>query len=113
MDMRKRGNRVVEEAAAAAATDHGIHGHDPVISSSSSRRRRRAPKGHFVVYVGSEMARFVLPTSYLKDPSFQQLLHNAAEEYGFHFQDKIFLPCDQSTFLRLTSSLLFHKNIRR
>uniref|UniRef100_A0A6N2MAK1 Auxin-responsive protein n=1 Tax=Salix viminalis TaxID=40686 RepID=A0A6N2MAK1_SALVM len=43
----------------------------------------RAPKGHFVVYVGNEMKRFVVPTSYLKNPIFQKLLDKAAEEFGF------------------------------
>lgn len=33
--------------------------------------RSRAPKGHFAVYVGTEMKRFVVPTSYLKNPIFQ------------------------------------------
>lgn len=65
--------------------------------------RSRAPKGHFVVYVGTEMKRFVVPTSYLKNPIFQQLLDKAAEEYGFHNkQNKIILPCDESTFQRLS-----------
>lgn len=65
--------------------------------------RSRAPKGHFVVYVGTEMKRFVVPTFYLKNPIFQQLLDKAAEEYGFHNkQNKIILPCDESTFQRLS-----------
>ncbi|GAB2224048.1 hypothetical protein Droror1_Dr00004794 [Drosera rotundifolia] len=74
---------------------------------------RRAPKGHFVVYVGSEMARFVVPTSYLKNPIFQQLLRNAAEEYGFDSQDKIVLPCDESTFLSLTSAFLPKRDVTK
>lgn len=61
---------------------------------------RRAPKGHFVVYVGEEMTRFVIPLSYLKDPKFQKLLEKAAEEYGFSRERGIVLPCDESTFRR-------------
>lgn len=34
---------------------------------------RRAPKGHFVVYVGEEMRKFVVPISYLSVPIFTQL----------------------------------------
>ncbi|KAJ4823056.1 hypothetical protein Tsubulata_027794 [Turnera subulata] len=68
-------------------------------------RRSRAPKGHFVVYVGNEMKRFVVPTSYLKNPTFQELLDKAAEEYGFDNQNGIVLPCDESTFKRLTRFL--------
>lgn len=67
--------------------------------------RRRAPKGHFVVYVGDEMKRFVVPTSYLKNPMFQQLLEKAEEEYGFDNQNGIVLPCDEPTFERLTAFL--------
>ncbi|KAF8405787.1 hypothetical protein HHK36_007865 [Tetracentron sinense] len=67
--------------------------------------RRRAPKGHFVVYVGSEMKRFVVPTSYLKNPIFQQLLEKAAEEFGFDKQKSIVLPCDEPTFQRLITFL--------
>ncbi|KAI5673265.1 hypothetical protein M9H77_13629 [Catharanthus roseus] len=32
------------------------------------------PKGHFAVYVGETKKRFVIPLSYLKNPSFQSLL---------------------------------------
>ncbi|CAK7324838.1 unnamed protein product [Dovyalis caffra] len=70
--------------------------------------RRRAPKGHFVVYVGNEMKRFVVPTSYLKNPIFQQLLDKAAEEYGFDNQNGIVLPCDECSFNRLTAFLAKH-----
>ena len=67
--------------------------------------RERAPKGHFVVYVGSKLRRCVVPISFLKHPLFQQLLDKAAEEYGFHNQTKIVLPCDDSTFQRLIAFL--------
>lgn len=66
--------------------------------------RKRAPKGHFVVYVGSEMKRFIVPTTCLNSPVFQKLLDKAAEEYGFNHA-KIVLPCDESTFQRLTTHL--------
>ncbi|KAF6139417.1 hypothetical protein GIB67_026259 [Kingdonia uniflora] len=66
--------------------------------------RKTTPKGHFVVYVGKEMRRFVIPTSYLKNPIFQELLKKAAEEYGLDGQS-IVLPCDVSTFEKLTSFL--------
>ncbi|KAL8110842.1 hypothetical protein AgCh_026548 [Apium graveolens] len=68
--------------------------------------RKRAPKGHFVVYVGSEMTRFVVPIAYLKNALFQELLQKAAEDYGFdHQYSSIVLPCDESSFRRLVSSL--------
>lgn len=67
--------------------------------------KRSTPKGHFVVYVGSEMTRFVLPTSYLKNPFFQKLLDKAAEEYGFHDTYKILLPFDEPTFRQFIAIL--------
>nr|GMD04806.1 auxin-induced protein X15 [Ipomoea batatas] len=63
--------------------------------------RGRTPKGHFVVYVGEELRRYVLPTSYLNNPFFQKLLEEAAEEYGFCSHKGIVLPCHKSTFHRM------------
>lgn len=59
---------------------------------------RIAPTGHFVVYVGKELKRFVIPLSYLKNSNFQLLLEKAAEEYGFSCRRNILLPCDETTF---------------
>ncbi|KAI7990813.1 Auxin-responsive protein SAUR15 [Camellia lanceoleosa] len=74
-------------------------------TSPSKEEKRRAPKGHFVVYVGEEeqqLRRFVVPISYLKTPTFKQLLDKAAEEYGFdHTHKAIVLPCHESTFQHL------------
>ncbi|KAI8028310.1 hypothetical protein LOK49_LG02G02983 [Camellia lanceoleosa] len=73
----------------------------------SGERSKRASKGHFVVYVGDHrggdddqdvMKRFEVPTSYLKNPIFKQLLEKAAEEYGFHSEKGIVLPCSESSF---------------
>ena len=58
----------------------------------------RTPRGHFVVYVGACLKRFVLPVSYLKKHSFQQLLQMSAEMYGFDNRNGIVIPCDESTF---------------
>lgn len=68
--------------------------------------KRRAPKGHFVVYVGKELKRFVVPLGFLKSFKFQQLLDRAAEEYGFESKEGIVLPCHESAFLTLTHSLI-------
>ncbi|KAI7991325.1 Auxin-responsive protein SAUR15 [Camellia lanceoleosa] len=74
-------------------------------TSPSKEEKRRAPKGHFVVYVGEEeqqLRRFVVPISYLKTPTFKQLLDKAAEEHGFdHTHKAIVLPCHESTFQHL------------
>ncbi|MCL7024137.1 hypothetical protein MKW94_005616 [Papaver nudicaule] len=43
------------------------------------------PKGHFTVYVGDTKLKkkFVIPIWYLNQPSFQNLLSQAEEEFGF------------------------------
>ncbi|KAL3641820.1 hypothetical protein CASFOL_012635 [Castilleja foliolosa] len=64
-----------------------------------------APRGHFVVYVGKEMARFVVPLRFLKNPLFQHFLDKAAEEHGFHDTYRITLACDVAVFQRLVAVL--------
>ncbi|XP_050378324.1 auxin-induced protein 15A-like [Argentina anserina] len=65
------------------------------------------PKGYFAVYVGeSQKKRFVIPLSYLNQPSFMDLLSQAEEEYGYdHPMGGITIPCSEDRFLDLTSNL--------
>nr|AMQ09534.1 small auxin up regulated protein [Boehmeria nivea] len=65
------------------------------------------PKGHFAVYVGdSEKKRFIVPVSLLSQPSFQNLLIQAEDEYGFdHPMGGLTIPCSENTFIDLISSL--------
>ncbi|XP_010543437.1 PREDICTED: auxin-induced protein 15A [Tarenaya hassleriana] len=86
---------------------HGIDKDEDKQEEDGRRWPRKTPKGHFVVYVGMEMARFVVPTRFLKNPSFQMLLDKAADEFGFSevHRNKIVLPCDVSTFRNLVSFL--------
>ncbi|XP_059647538.1 auxin-responsive protein SAUR21-like [Cornus florida] len=67
------------------------------------------PKGHLAVYVGeTEKKRFVVPVSYLKHPSFQNLLSQAEEEFGFdHPMGGLTIPCREETFIDLTCNLNF------
>lgn len=67
--------------------------------------KKIAPKGHFVVYVGNEMTRFVVPISFLKNPLFKKLLDKAAEEYGFDHTSGLTLPCDEASFRVLVGVL--------
>ncbi|KAK2978316.1 hypothetical protein RJ640_017167 [Escallonia rubra] len=65
------------------------------------------PKGHLAVYVGETVKkRYVVPISYLKHPSFQNLLNQAEEEFGFtHPMGGLTIPCREEIFLDLASSL--------
>ncbi|XP_027355568.1 uncharacterized protein LOC113865304 [Abrus precatorius] len=65
------------------------------------------PKGHFAVYVGeSEKKRFVIPVSLLNQPSFQELLSIAEEEFGFsHPMGGLTIPCTEDIFVNITSGL--------
>ncbi|KAJ9189627.1 hypothetical protein P3X46_000896 [Hevea brasiliensis] len=65
------------------------------------------PKGHFAVYVGeTQKKRFTVPISYLKNPSFQNLLSQAEEEFGFnHPIGGLTIPCSEQVFIDLIFSL--------
>lgn len=69
----------------------------------------RVPRGHFVIYVGDdekERKRFVIPISYLKNPLFQELLRNAAEELGYdHGMEGLIVPCNEYHFHNVVSRL--------
>ncbi|KAJ9704294.1 hypothetical protein PVL29_002722 [Vitis rotundifolia] len=68
---------------------------------------KNVPKGYFAVYVGEDQKkRFLVPVSYLKDPSFQNLLSQAEEEFGFdHPRGGLTIPCTEEAFIDVTSSL--------
>ncbi|XP_021900421.1 auxin-responsive protein SAUR23-like [Carica papaya] len=68
------------------------------------------PKGFLAVYVGeSQKKRFMVPVSYLDQPSFQALLSKAEEEFGFdHPMGGLTIPCREDTFFHVTSGL--HKS---
>jgi len=63
------------------------------------------PKGHLAVYVGEKMKRFLIPVSYLNQSSFQDLLGQAEEEFGYnHPMGGLKIPC-VDVFQRITSCL--------
>ncbi|KAK9942804.1 hypothetical protein M0R45_008452 [Rubus argutus] len=75
--------------------------------SLSASKSLEIPKGYFAVYVGeNQKKRFVIPISYLNEPTFQDLLSQAEEEFGYdHPMGGITIPCSEHTFLELTSCL--------
>ncbi|CAL5184657.1 unnamed protein product [Lathyrus oleraceus] len=56
------------------------------------------PKGYLAVYVGPELRRFIIPTSYLSHSLFKMLLEKAAEEFGFDQSGGLTIPCEIETF---------------
>ncbi|KAJ0076709.1 hypothetical protein Patl1_36589 [Pistacia atlantica] len=76
-------------------------------SNQGSSMSLEVPKGHFTIYVGeNQKKRFVIPISYLNHPSFQDLLSQAEEEFGFnHPMGGITIPCSEDVFVDLLSSL--------
>ncbi|KAJ0669708.1 putative small auxin-up RNA [Helianthus annuus] len=78
--------------------------------SSLGRKQQHhddVPKGHFVVYVGDNRSRYVIPISFLSRPEFQTLLHQAEEEFGFNRDMGLTIPCEEQAFESLTSLLRF------
>ncbi|KAJ4702093.1 Auxin-induced protein [Melia azedarach] len=63
------------------------------------------PKGHFVVYVGENRSRYIVPISFLTRPEFQNLLQQAEEEFGFDHDMGLTIPCEEDVFQSLTSML--------
>ncbi|XP_057510030.1 auxin-responsive protein SAUR21-like [Actinidia eriantha] len=79
-------------------------------SSATSKALSAAldvPKGYLAVYVGeSEKKRFVVPISYLSQPSFQDLLSQSEEEFGFDYpMGGLTIPYREDIFVDLTSRL--------
>ncbi|KAF8013587.1 hypothetical protein BT93_I1440 [Corymbia citriodora subsp. variegata] len=65
------------------------------------------PKGCFAVYVGeTQKRRYVVPISHLTQPSFQDLLSRAEDEFGFdHQMGGLRIPCEEEAFLDPTSHI--------
>ncbi|CAN6463598.1 unnamed protein product [Victoria cruziana] len=72
------------------------------LSVLAKKQAAAVPKGHFAVYVGESRKRFVIPTSCLKNPTFQALLRRAEEEFGFEHQSGLRIPCNEDAFQALT-----------
>ncbi|KAI3839672.1 hypothetical protein MKX03_011292 [Papaver bracteatum] len=90
----------------------GFNLHAKILRRSFSKGRNDAeiiPKGHFTVYVadGTQLKkRFVVPMWYLNQPSFQDLLSLAEEEFGFnHPMGGLTIPCNEASFIDLVSQL--------
>ncbi|KAI7740732.1 hypothetical protein M8C21_005903 [Ambrosia artemisiifolia] len=76
-------------------------------NGSSTPASMGIPKGYFAVYVGEqEKKRFVVSVSVLSEPTFQDLLHRAEEEFGYnHPMGGLTIPCSEDVFMDLASRL--------
>ncbi|XP_068662826.1 protein SMALL AUXIN UP-REGULATED RNA 51-like [Aristolochia californica] len=63
------------------------------------------PKGYLAVYVGPELRRFIIPTTYLSLPVFKALLEKAEEEFGFDPNGALTIPCEIETFKYILQAL--------
>lgn len=66
------------------------------------------PKGYLAVYVGSELRRFIIPTTNLTHPLFKVLLEKAEEEFGFNHSGGLTIPCEIETFKYLLKCMENH-----
>ncbi|RZC09520.1 Auxin-induced protein 10A5 [Glycine soja] len=75
-------------------------------TTQAASKRVDVPKGYAAVYVGDKMRRFTIPVSYLNKPSFQELLSQAEEEFGYdHPMGGLTIPCKEEEFLNVTAHL--------
>ncbi|WVZ02720.1 hypothetical protein V8G54_023526 [Vigna mungo] len=69
-----------------------------VTARQAASKSVEVPKGYLAVYVGEKQTRFVIPVSYLNQPSFQDLLSQAEEEFGYdHPMGGLTIPCKAKT----------------
>ncbi|KAI9128050.1 hypothetical protein K1719_001043 [Acacia pycnantha] len=72
----------------------------------ASSKGVNVPKGYLAVYVGDKMKRFLIPVAYLNQSSFQDLLSQAEEEFGYdHPMGGLTVPCTEESFENIISGL--------
>ncbi|KAJ4716678.1 Auxin-responsive protein [Melia azedarach] len=78
-----------------------------LFANQAALMSKDVPKGYLAVYVGeSQKKRFIIPVSFLNQPSFQELLAKVEEEFGFnHPMGGLTIPCREDIFINLTSNL--------
>ncbi|XP_015570855.1 auxin-responsive protein SAUR21-like [Ricinus communis] len=76
-------------------------------AKKAAPRSLHVPKGFLAVYVGETgKKRFLVPVSYLNQPSFQDLLNKAKEQFGYdHPMGGLTIPCTEDAFFDVTSNL--------
>ncbi|KAK8480490.1 hypothetical protein V6N13_024140 [Hibiscus sabdariffa] len=84
--------QILKKCMSSSSGKKDDHGHEGSLPDD-------VPKGHFVVYVGENRSRYIIPISWLDRPEFQTLLRRAEEEFGFQ------IPCEQVVFRSLTDMI--------
>ncbi|KAL8505109.1 hypothetical protein ACS0TY_016350 [Phlomoides rotata] len=79
-------------------------GEEGVIATTASSATT-TPTGTFVVYVGEERQRFVVPTGYLSHPLFKIVLEKVYNEYGFDQRNGLVVPCSVIIFQEVISAV--------
>ncbi|XP_022954048.1 auxin-responsive protein SAUR50-like [Cucurbita moschata] len=83
----------------------GGGGNDKLLKTTGGFVTEDVPKGYLAVCVGEEHKRFVIPTHYLTHQAFRILLREAEEEFGFHQQGVLQIPCHVSVFQDILNSV--------
>ncbi|ONK68128.1 uncharacterized protein A4U43_C05F7740 [Asparagus officinalis] len=60
--------------------------------------KSEVPKGYLAVYVGEDMKRFVIPTTYLSLQAFKELMEASAETFGYQNEGGLRIQCDAGEF---------------
>uniref|UniRef100_A0A0D3AVH4 Uncharacterized protein n=1 Tax=Brassica oleracea var. oleracea TaxID=109376 RepID=A0A0D3AVH4_BRAOL len=75
--------------------------------AATSKKTVSVPKGFLAVYLGEDQVqkkRYLVPISYLSQPSFQSLFGKSEEEFRFgHPIGGLTIPCRENTFINVTS----------
>lgn len=63
------------------------------------------PRGYLAVYVGADLHRFIIPTTYLSHSLFIALLEKAEDEFGYNPNGGLRIPCDIESFKSILRSM--------
>jgi SAUR family protein len=101
----KKGGRKKSKACAAAAKEDAVVLRQALLDTPGCGGDGELPKGYFAVYVGEEARRFVVPTGYLREPAFRDLMERAADQFGFTQAAGLQVPCAEEDFEELLRRL--------
>ena len=74
---------------------------------------KEVPRGFLAVYVGPELRRFVIPTSYLSMPDFRALMERMADEFGFEQEGGLQIPCEEEDFEEILGKCLTRHKMKK